>query len=144
MVVIVVYLPRYELLVSTQKIFNGSTIASAVIGVISISHHSNIVAQYHHNRTKLYIFVNDWMEFSVVNTEYRYDLVGWFVFLFGSMWFFGFRDDNKNWISACIPFDSLRFVDILTLSHAYRQIYNENFPTKIISIFFLISSSSQL
>lgn len=116
LVVIAVYLPRYELLVSTQKIFNGSTIASAVIGVMSISHHSSIVAQYHHSRTKLYILVNDSMEFSVVNTEDRYGLVNLFVFLLGLILFF--RNDNN-----CIPlsiytnsrFDSLQFVGILSL-----------------------------
>lgn len=113
-VVVVINLPRYELLVSTQKIFNGSTIASAVIGVMSISHHSSIVAQYHHSRTKLYILDNVSMKFGVVNTEYRYDLVGWFLLLFSLILFFGFRDDNSNWISVCIPFGSLQFVEMLT------------------------------
>lgn len=49
------HIPKYELFVRTQKIFNGSTIVSAWIGAMSTSHHSSIVAQYHHNRTKLYI-----------------------------------------------------------------------------------------
>lgn len=53
------YIPRYELFVRTQNIFNGSTIASAWIGVMSTSHHSNIVAQYHHNRIKLSISAMD-------------------------------------------------------------------------------------
>lgn len=37
----------------TQKIFNGSTIAAACIGVTKNSHHSSIVAQYHHKRAIL-------------------------------------------------------------------------------------------
>lgn len=48
-------IPKYELFVRTQNIFSGSTIVSAWIGAMSTSHHSSIVAQYHHNRTKLYI-----------------------------------------------------------------------------------------
>lgn len=59
------YIPRYELFVRTQNIFNGSTIASAWIGVMSTSHHSSIVAQYHHNRTKLYILAME----STANTN---------------------------------------------------------------------------
>ena len=53
-------IPKYELLVRTQKIFNGWTIVSAWIdGEMSTSHHSSIVAQYHHSRTKLYILAMD-------------------------------------------------------------------------------------
>lgn len=51
------YVPRYELFVRTQNIFSGSTMASAWIGVMSTSHHSSIVAQYHHNLTKLSILL---------------------------------------------------------------------------------------
>lgn len=43
----------------TQKIFNGSTGLSAWIGAMSTSHHSSIVAQYHHSRTKLCILAMD-------------------------------------------------------------------------------------
>lgn len=53
------YIPRYELFVRTQNIFNGSTIASAWIGAMSTSHHSSIVARYHHKRTKLSILAMD-------------------------------------------------------------------------------------
>lgn len=53
------YIPRYELFVRTQNIFNGSTMASAWMGAMSTSHHSSIVAQYHHSRTKLSILAMD-------------------------------------------------------------------------------------
>lgn len=53
------YIPKYELFVRTQNIFRGSTIVSAWVGVMSTSHHSRIVAQYHHNRTKLSILAMD-------------------------------------------------------------------------------------
>lgn len=66
---LVYYIPRYELFVRTQNIFNGSTIASAWIGVMSTSHHSSIVAQYHHNRTKLSILAMDVIA-STANTNF--------------------------------------------------------------------------
>lgn len=67
------YIPRYELFVRTQNIFNGSTIASACIGVMSTSHHSSIVAQYHHSRTKLSILAMDLFASTATTDEYDVD-----------------------------------------------------------------------
>lgn len=61
-------IPKYELFVRTQKIFSGSTIVSAWIGAMSTSHHSSIVAQYHHSRTKLYILAMDLIASTVAVT----------------------------------------------------------------------------
>lgn len=69
-------IPKYELLVRTQKIFSGSTIVSAWIdGEMSTSHHSSIVAQYHHSRTKLYILAMDLIASTAVAAAVANDTV---------------------------------------------------------------------
>lgn len=63
-------------MVRTQKIFSGSTIVSAWIdGEMSTSHHSSIVAQYHHSRTKLYILAMDLIASTAVAAAVANDTV---------------------------------------------------------------------
>lgn len=97
------YIPKYELFVRTQNILSGSTIVSAWIGVMSTSHHSSIVAQYHHKRAKLSILTNGKIAFTPSNMDCNNELFPAKFFAVVIL-LFNVGLVKNNWIAACIPF----------------------------------------